>query len=207
MEIDFTTCAPVDRYKILTAVVVPRPIAWVTSIGEDGVVNAAPFSFFNAMGSDPAVVAIGIGARPGGGPKDTLRNIRTTGEFVVNVVTHAARMAMNATAADFPPHEGEVAAVGLETRPAAAVRVPRLALSPAHLECRLETVLEIGANRIVIGRVVHVRIDDAFIDPERLHVAAERLDLIGRMHGRGWYSRTTDRFDMPRVTPEEARAR
>lgn len=202
MELDFASIAPVDRYKILTAVVVPRPIAWVTSINEAGLVNAAPFSFFNAMGSQPAIVALGIAGRGQGVSKDSFRNITTSGEFVVNVVTHAAREAMNRTAADFSPEVSEVEAVGLELRPSVKVQPPRLALSPVNLECRKSTIVEVGNNRVLIGEILYAHIADEFYDAERGYVAAEKLDLIGRMHGRGWYARTTDLFEMPRVNPD-----
>lgn len=206
MELDFASIAPRDRYKILTAVVLPRPIAWVTSLNEAGLVNAAPFSFFNAMGSRPAIVALGIADRGKGVPKDSIRNIEATGEFVVNVVTYAAREMMNRTAADFPAEVSEVSAAGLETAPSVKVKPPRLALSPVNLECRKSTLVEVGTNRVLIGEILHVHIADEFYDAERGYVAADKLDLIGRMHGRGWYARTTDLFEMPRVNPDGSQA-
>lgn len=206
MELDFASIAPRNRYKILTAVVLPRPIAWVTSLNEAGLVNAAPFSFFNAMGSRPAIVALGIADRGKGVPKDSIRNIEATGEFVVNVVTYAAREMMNRTAADFPAEVSEVSAAGLETAPSVKVKPPRLALSPVNLECRKSTLVEVGTNRVLIGEILHVHIADEFYDAERGYVAADKLDLIGRMHGRGWYARTTDLFEMPRVNPDGSQA-
>lgn len=207
MEFDFSSIPEALRYKLMTAVVVPRPIAWVTTSSRDGVVNVAPFSFFNMLGGDPPIVALGIGDRPNGEPKDTRRNITETGEFVVNLVTFAAREAMNRTAAEFPPGESELEIVDLATRPSVRVQPPRLALSPVNLECVRREIVAIGDNRIVLGEVVHARIDDTFFDPATGYVATERLDLIGRMHGRGWYVRTTDLFDMPRVSPDQARRR
>lgn len=202
MELDLSNMSPPERYKFLCAVVVPRPIAWVTSVSTAGVVNAAPFSFFNAMGSQPAIVTLGIVTRGKGVLKDSFKNIQETGEFVVNLVTYAAREAMNRTGADFPPDVSEVDAVGLETMPALQVKPPRLALSPVHLECKLATIVEVGRNRVTIGEVVHAHIRDEFYDPERGYVAAEKLDLIARMHGRGWYARTTDLFELRRVNPD-----
>lgn len=202
MELDFANMSSIDRYKLLCAVVVPRPIAWVTSVNAAGLVNVAPFSFFNAMGSQPAIVALGITTRGKGVPKDSFRNIQETGEFVVNLVTYAAREAMNRTAADFPPEISELDALGLETRPSTVVKPPRLALSPVHLECKLATIVEVGRNRVTIGEVVHVQIADEFYDPEKGYVATEKLDLIARLHGRGWYARTTDLFQLPRVNPD-----
>lgn len=199
MELDFSQLAPVERYKFLASVVVPRPIAWVTTIDEIGRVNAAPFSFFNAMGSQPAIVALGIGGRGKGVSKDTLSNVEKTGEFVVNLVTFTAREKMNRSAADFPPDVSEVDVVGLETVPSQIVKPPRLAVSPVSMECRQSTIVEVGRNRVLIGEVLHAHIADEFFDAERFHVASEKLDLIGRMHGRGWYVRTTDLFELPRV--------
>jgi flavin reductase (DIM6/NTAB) family NADH-FMN oxidoreductase RutF len=202
MELDFAKLSPSDRYKFLCAVVVPRPIAWVTTVSTAGVVNVAPFSFFNAMGSQPAIVALGIITRGKGVPKDSFKNIQETREFVVNLVTFAAREPMNRTAADFPPEVSELSAVGLETRPALTVKPPRLALSPVHLECKLATIVEVGRNHVTIGEVIHASIADAYYDPVKGYVATQQLDLIGRMHGRGWYARTTDLFEMPRVNPD-----
>jgi flavin reductase (DIM6/NTAB) family NADH-FMN oxidoreductase RutF len=199
MELDFNQLSPVERYKFLTAVVVPRPIAWVTTLDESGRVNAAPFSFFNAMGTQPAIVALGIGSRGKGVLKDTLANVEKTGEFVVNMVAYSAREEMNRTAADFPPETSEVGAVGLETVASNIVKPPRLVLAPVSMECRNSTIVEVGRNRLLIGEVLHAHIDDEYFDPEKFYVAAEKLDLIGRMHGRGWYARTTDLFELPRV--------
>lgn len=202
MEIDFAKISPTDRYKILTAVVVPRPIAWVTTVSTAGVINVAPFSFFNAMGSQPAIVALGISSRGKGVPKDSFKNIQDTREFVVNLVTYAARDAMNHSAADFSSEVSELTAVGLETRPSVVVKPPRLVLSPVHLECKLATIVEVGRNHVTIGEIVHAHVADEFYDPVKGYVASDKLDLIARMHGRGWYARTTDLFEMPRVNPD-----
>ncbi|RKX34130.1 MAG: flavin reductase family protein [Verrucomicrobia bacterium] len=203
MHLNFTTAAPIDRYKILTAVVVPRPIAWITTTDRKGRINAAPFSFFNAVGTDPALVAISIGDRRPGVPKDTARNIRSTREFVINLVTGKNAAAMNVTAAEFEEGVDELAKAGLTTLPSVQVTPPRIAESPVHLECREVQTIEIGRNRIVIGEVVEVHIDDAYYDGSKGYVATERLDAVGRMHGRGWYSGTSDLFEISRVKPED----
>jgi flavin reductase (DIM6/NTAB) family NADH-FMN oxidoreductase RutF len=204
MEYDFSRIAPDDGYRILTSLVVPRPIAWVTTVSETGVVNVAPFSFFNAMGADPAIVALGIGHRPNGQPKDSLRNIAETGEFVVNLVTYAAREAMNQTAAAFPPEVSELDALKLEAVASVAVRPPRLALAPAGLECRRAAIVEVGDNRVIIGEVLRAFVDDRFIEPGRGRIATEAMDLIGRMNGADGYVRTRERFTMARVTVPSA---
>ena len=205
MEFDLLSRHAGEAYKLLTAVVVPRPIAWVATSSNSGVLNAAPFSSFNLLGSDPPLIALGIGDKSDGQPKDSRRNIEEIGEFVVNLVTHEARQAMNRSAAEFPAEESEVAVIGLETRPSLKVRPPRLALSPVNLECVWRETVAIGHNRIILGEVIHLHIDDAYFDVASGHVATERLDLIARMHGRGWYARTTELFEMPRLTGPAAR--
>ena len=209
MLFDFAALSPDNRYKLLTATIVPRPIAWITSLDAEGKLNAAPFSFFNALAGDPPIVGIGIGGRhPGrraGHWKDSAANIRARGEFVVNLVPYDLREAMNVTAIEFAAEVDEVAEAGLETAPSTKVAPPRLAASPVALECQRFVTLEVEVDRtIVLGRVVamHVR-DDAVLDAERCHIDTPKLDLIGRMHGRGWYARTTDRFDMPRIPVSE----
>ena len=205
MLFDFAALSPDNRYKLLVATIVPRPIAWITSLDAEGGLNAEPFSFFNALVGDPPIVGIGIGGRHAGRAagrwKDSAANIRARGEFVVNLVPYALREAMNVTAIEFDATVDEVAEAGLETLPSTKVAPPRLAASPVSLECERFVILEVAVDRtIVLGRVVamHVR-DDAVLDPERCHIDTPKLDLIGRMHGGGWYARATDRFEMPRI--------
>jgi len=200
MRFDMRDLEPTDRYKLLTGVVVPRPIAWVTTLNEDGSVNAAPFSFFNAMGSDPAVVALGPADRPDGSPKDTALNIRRTGEFVVNLVTEALMPAMNVTAADFPPGADELRAAGLTAAPSEHVRVPRILESPVSLECREATTVMVGRTRVVLGEVLAVHVPEGLVNLEKYHVNTPALGLVARMGGRGGYVRTTDLVEFPRVT-------
>ena len=189
-----------ERYKLLSGVVVPRPIAWVTTVGPDGGVNAAPFSYFNVMGSDPPVVAIGIGDRAGQA-KDTARNIAATREFVVNLVGERTARAMNESAGDYPYGVDELARVGLTPVPSSAVRPPRIGESHAHLECREVTTVPVGKTRIVIGEVVEMHIREDLVDRERLRIHGDRLEAIGRMHGPTWYARTRELFELvrPRV--------
>ena len=204
MLFDLTTLPPLDQYKLLASTVVPRPIAWVVSLSAEGRLNAAPFSFFNVFGAGPPILCIGIGARRPGDCKDTGENIRQTGEFVVNLVAHDNAEAMNVTAIEFGPEIDELAEAKLTTLPSFKVRPPRIAESPVAMECLRHSIIEFGPDRaLVIGEVVamHVR-DDAVLDAERCHIDTPKLDLIGRMHGGGWYSRTTDRFDMPRIPVE-----
>lgn len=205
MLFDFATLAPEDRYKLLISTIVPRPIAWVVTQDLRGRLNAAPFSFFNVFSGDPPVVVIGIGGHRPGDIKDTGRNIRETGEFVVNLVNDEAAKQMNITAIEFGPEVNEIAEAGLSGLPSAKVKPPRLAQSPVALECERFMIIELNVDRaLIVGRVlaIHVR-DDCVLDAARCHIDTPRLNLIGRMHGRGWYARTTDRFEMPRIAVED----
>ena len=202
MNIDLQTLTPNERYKLLISVVVPRPIALTTTLDAGGRLNAAPFSFFNVMGYDPALVMLSVGNRPDGTPKDTALNIRATHEFVVNIVDEALAEAMNVTATTFPPGTDELAEAGLTTRPSTQVAPPCIAASPANLECREINTLEIGNTRIIIGQVLHLHLRDDLIDLERMRVHGERLHAIGRMHGGGWYTRTADLFQLARYSVE-----
>jgi flavin reductase (DIM6/NTAB) family NADH-FMN oxidoreductase RutF len=201
MLFDFAAIGPENAYKLLISTVVPRPIAWVTTQDVDGTLNAAPFSFFNAVSGNPPVVVIGIGGRAPGDVKDTGGNIRRTGQFVVNLVSSALAEQMNITAIDFPKSVNELAEAGLHTAPSATVKPPRIAESPVSLECERLVIVEVGVDRaVVLGKVLAIHIGDEFVlDPARCYVDTPKLELIGRMHGRGWYARTTDLFDMPRI--------
>ena len=196
MHIDPATNAPKDNYKLLTNLVVPRPIAWVTSQGASGVVNLAPFSFFNAVGSDPLFILISVGNNDDGNPKDTGRNIAANSEWVVNLVTEDLLAAMNISAADFPPGESELAAAGLEAAASLRVKVPRIAKSQAALECRLHSKVPLGLYTLFIGEVVMFHVADHLVG-ERMHI--EGFAPIGRLGSPSAYCRTTDRFNLPRL--------
>ncbi len=201
MLFDLTTLTAENAYKLLVSTVVPRPIAWVTTKDVDGTVNAAPFSFFNAVSGNPPIVAIGIGGRGPGDVKDTGGNIRRTGQFVVNLVSNALAEQMNITAIDFDKDVNELLQAGLTTAPSTHVAPPRIAESPVALECERLVVVEVGVDRaVVLGTVKAIHIKDEFVlNPDRCYVDTPKLDLIGRMHGGGWYARTTDRFELPRI--------
>lgn len=197
MQFDPALQSEADNYKLLTNLVVPRPIAWVTSKGKDGVVNLAPFSFFNAVGSDPLYVVIGIGRRSDGEPKDTARNIQSGGDFVVNMVTEDLLAAMNISAADFPPDMSEVTAADLGTVDCIHVKPPRLVAAQASLECKLFQIVPLGTTTLVIGEVVMFHVADHLVGP-RLHI--ENFAPIGRLGAPSVYCRTTDRFELPRLS-------
>lgn len=201
---DLTALAQAARYKLLTATVVPRPIAWVSTLGPGGVVNLAPYSFFGLMGSDPPVVAFAPGDRPDGTPKDTALNIGSGGEFTVNLVSAELAEAMNLSATDFPHGTGEAGEIGIALTAGVKVRVPRVRDAPAALECREVQTVRIGRTRIVLGEVLGLTLrSDAVLDAERQYVDTAKLDLIGRMGGRGGYTRTRDGFELERVSYEE----
>lgn len=206
MRFDLEKSPASVAYKLLIGLVAPRPIALITSMDEHGHLNAAPFSAFNYFGTDPAIVGIGVQNRPDSeyAPKDTARNIRRTGEFVVNVVTEDIAEQMNISAIDFPPEMNEVEIAGLTAAPSDAVKVPRIAEAHAALECREYATVEIGRSRIVLGRVMSVHVDDRFVDPAGPYIKAEELHAIGRMNGLGNYVRTRDAFlQIPRIPYEE----
>lgn len=206
MNFDLHSLSPRDSYRLLTGAIVPRPIALVTSLDEAGRVNAAPFSFFNIVGADPPLVVLGIGDRGVGEPKDSARNIRARGEFVVNLVDEALTQAMNICAVDFPAGISEVEAAGLELAPSQKIAVPRLARSTVSLECREHSVLQIGRNRVIVATVLALFVRDDLVDAERLMVHSEKLGLIGRMGGAGGYVKTSDTFQMPRLDFEQWQA-
>jgi len=206
MHFDLAAIAQSDAYKLLVSTVVPRPIALATTVDSAGRVNAAPFSFFNAVSSVPPVVVLGIspGAGSEDGYKDTERNIRDTGEFVVNLVDEALAERMNICAVDFPSAIGELEKAELTPVPSVGVRPPRIAESPVSFECRRITGLSLGArSTLEVGRVIHIHIRDDLVDPERYYVATDKMRLVGRMHGRGWYARTSDLFLMERLSLAE----
>lgn len=204
MELDFRTLSRMERYKLLVSSVVPRPIALVTTISTDGIVNAAPFSYFNAVSSEPPLLVLGLEVTDYAPRKDTGDNIRNTGEFVVNLVSGAIAQEMNVCAADFPADEDELAGAGLTAAASTAVTPPRILESPVSFECKLMTALEVGTgNRVVIGEVLCMHIDDKYFDAEKFHVDTLGLELIGRMHGGGNYVRTSGAFEMPRISYED----
>jgi flavin reductase (DIM6/NTAB) family NADH-FMN oxidoreductase RutF len=197
MHIDPAQQTPANNYKLLTNLVIPRPIAWLSSMSDSGVVNLAPFSFFNAVGSEPVYVVISIGHRDHGALKDTARNILANGEFVINMVTEDLLTAMNISAADFPPDQSEVVAAKLQTEPSLVIQTPRLAQAQVSLECKLHQSQPLCANTLLIGEVVMFHVADHLLGP-RLHI--NDFAPIGRLGSPSMYCRTTDRFDLPRLT-------
>jgi flavin reductase (DIM6/NTAB) family NADH-FMN oxidoreductase RutF len=205
MKFDTETAKPREIYNLLIGLVAPRPIALITSMDEEGGLNAAPFSAYNYLCTDPPIVGIGVTDRPVGFvPKDTARNIRRTGEFVVNVVTEDIAHQMNICATDFPAEISELDIAKFTITPSSVVKVPRIAEAHAAMECREYTTMEIGRSRIILGRVVSIYIEDRYVDPNGPYVRADELHAIGRMNGLGNYVRTRDSFiSIPRIPYEE----
>ncbi len=205
MQFDFATLTANQRYKLLSSTVVPRPIAWVVTINAEGLVNAAPFSFFNIFGSNPPVVVLGLARKAGGVDKDTGGNIRRSGQFVVNLVSEELIDAMSISAIDFGPTVSEPEEAGLALLPSLKVAPPRIAQSPVTLECEVMHYLDTSdTSSLVVGRVLAMHIADHLVlDPEQCHIDTRRLNLIGRMENPAGYVRTNDQFIWPRVTREE----
>lgn len=195
-----------EIYNILLNAVVPRPIAWVSTLSASGQPNLAPFSFFNCVCVDPPLLAFAPGLRaskqangPHGEPKDTLRNVRETKEFVVNVVPYSLREAMNVTSGEYDYTVNEFDMAKVASQPSQLVRPARVAASPVSFECKLHQILDFStaptSSSLVIGEVVAIHLDDAHVKDGRID--GHSLDLIGRMGGMQ-YARTTDRFEMVR---------
>lgn len=205
MEIDPARLDIATRYKLLIGCIVPRPIAFVSTVSPDGKPNLAPFSFFNGAGSNPMTVLFCPGNKPDGTEKDSLRNAKPVdeggvGEFIVNAATEEYIRQVAAAAEPLPHGESEFTLTGLTMMPAALVRPPRVAESPFAFECRTRQVVRLnpgapGGGNIVIGEVVHVFIRDDLVN-DRMHVDPAKLAAIGRMGGLG-YSHTRDRFELP----------
>ncbi len=192
--------SPRDLYKLLIGLIVPRPIAWVSTRGKDGVNNLAPYSFFNAFSADPPVVGFAPSRKVDGDHrKDTLRNVEDTGVFVVNIVNEAMAEAMNQSAADVAPEVDEFALAGVTPMAASMVEAPMVAEAPANLECRVQQIIPMGdrptSGILVLGEIVCFHLIDAMVDNFRID--PEVLRAVGRMGGTS-YTRTRDRFDLVR---------
>ncbi|HET7362265.1 MAG TPA: flavin reductase family protein [Burkholderiales bacterium] len=201
MDLELAGLSPHERYKLLIGLVIPRPIAWVSTWSEGGVANCAPFSFFNVISEAPPLCILSFNPRSDGAMKHTLKNIRRTGEFVVNLADEATAHAMHASAAEIPESESEFARSGLTPLPAKLVKHPRIAEAPAALECRLERRIEFGPEReMVVGEILLVHARDGIIDPATKRISEDRYRPIGRLYGNR-YCTTRQRFDLPGKLP------
>jgi flavin reductase (DIM6/NTAB) family NADH-FMN oxidoreductase RutF len=197
-EFDAAALDAQTQYKLLIGSITPRPIALVTTLGSKGP-NAAPFSFFNGVGSDPAMLMFAVGDTSGHA-KDTVANIREIPEFVVHIVSDAIKEKMNICAIEYPLGVDEIAEAGFTALASKKVRPPRIAESPIAFECRLLQMIELGRvpYHMVIGEIVYFHFHEGIVDA-RFHVDVGKVNPIGRLAGRGGYTRITDRFEMPRL--------
>lgn len=186
-------------YRLLTSTIVPRPIAFVTTIDAQDRINAAPFSFFNAVSSNPPTVVLGFEPNADGSQKDTPNNIVTTGEFVVNLVDMDLAERMSAAAASLPPGVSEVDHVGLETTPSISVSPPRLTSSPVAMECRLTHDNPLaGGGRVILGEVLEFHVRETLIESfDPLRIDLNQLDAISRLSG-PYYGRIREQFSIQR---------
>ena len=204
MEFSPATLPIPDRYKLMIGGVIPRPIAWVSTMSPDGKLNLAPFSFFAGVGSNPMTLLFCPANKADGSEKDSLRNAKPvseggTGEFVINIVSHALAKPMAISAEELPYGESEFDTTGMTPQPSRVVKPPRVLQSPISYECKTKQVIRTNPNQpgggnIVLGEVVHIWVADNIIN-ERMHIDPAKLDAIGRLGGLE-YSTTRERFSM-----------
>ncbi len=195
-------------YNLINGLVAPRPIALVTSLSPNGVLNAAPFSSYNYLCLDPPILGFGVAAVPDESRplKDTARNIEHHREYVVNVVTEDIGRQMNICGIDFPAEVSEVEMAGFTTEESMIVKTPRIKEAHAAMECELFEIIKPGPGpaRIILGKVVAIHVDDQFIDPQGPYILAKELHSIGRMNALNYYVRTRDAFiEIPRLNYEQ----
>jgi len=200
MQLDPGETSTRDLYSWMVRLITPRPIAWVSTLSVDGAANLAPFSFFNGVGANPPTIMFCPANKRDGTPKDTLANVRRSGQFVVNVVTESFAQAMNLTSAELDSEVDEFEFAAIDKAESKVVTPPRVARCAAAFECELHQTIQLAAGpggaNIVIGRIVWLHVGDELLD-EQGNFDAARMNTIGRMGGDG-YVRTSDRFSMPR---------
>jgi flavin reductase (DIM6/NTAB) family NADH-FMN oxidoreductase RutF len=195
MDIDFTSITEYQRYKLMASLIVPRPIALVTTVGEDGVVNAAPFSMFCMVGEEPPLVMVSINRKKDGGLKDTARNILENGEFVVHLADEEIAERMHFCGDSLPPEQSEMDHVGFNAFPSLAIKPPRIAEAPVAFECRIYETLVTDSRHIFIGRVLWLHARDGLVDTELWRVRLQEYFPVARF-GASFYTRTRDRFSI-----------
>ncbi len=200
MHIDISKIPQGKAYGLLTSLVIPRPIAWVVSQDAEGNLNCAPFSFFNMLGQSPMIIALGIGVDGEGKPKHSRQNIVATHDFVVHLVPESLLNAMNITATDFPQGVNELEKAGLTTSPSTLVKTPRITQAPVALECRFVQETKVLDNTVLFGQILGVHVAEGMVDAQ-YHVQGHAP--IGRLGSPNQYCRTTDRFELPRISYQE----
>ncbi|MFJ9450303.1 MULTISPECIES: flavin reductase family protein [unclassified Herbaspirillum] len=197
-EIDFSALGVYQRYKLMASLIVPRPIALITTLGEDGTINAAPFSMFNMLGEDPPIVMVSINRLHDGGLKDTAANILRSGEFVVHLTDEAMCEQMHACGDALPSSVSELAHAGLHAVPSQSVAPPRIAEAPVAFECVLHEKLETASRYIFIGRVKWLAARDGLVDTELWRVRLQDYHPVGRF-GASFYVKTGERFSLEKA--------
>jgi len=202
MDFSVGDLATTERYKLLTGLVFPRPIALVSTWSANGVANCAPYSYFNAMCEDPMLVVLSFAERSDGKPKHSLANLLRTGEFVVNLVDEQIANGMHISSAEVPEEVSEFEQAGFTPAACAVVRHPRILEAPISFECRVFQRIEVGTLRdLILGEVIHVHVRDGLVDPQTKRVSEQRYRPVGRLYGTR-YCTTRQRFDLPGTVPE-----
>jgi flavin reductase (DIM6/NTAB) family NADH-FMN oxidoreductase RutF len=201
VELELAQLPALERYKILIGLVIPRPIAWVSTWSENGVANCAPFSFFNVISEEPPLCIISFNWRSDGLLKHTLKNIRRTGEFVVNLADEGTANAMHLSGTELPESESEFEKYGLTPLPAKRVKHPRIAQAAASFECRLERRISFGPEReMVVGEILLIHAREGIIDPVTKRISEELYHPVGRLFANR-YCKTRERFNLPGDIP------
>ncbi|HET9414166.1 MAG TPA: flavin reductase family protein [Pseudolabrys sp.] len=201
MDLELARLTVAERYKLLIGLVIPRPVAWVSTWSENGVANCAPFSFFNVISEEPPLCILSFNWRSDRQIKHTLKNIRRTGEFVVNLADEGTANAMHLSSVEIPEAESEFARCGLTAVPAKLVKHPRIGEAAASLECRVERRLEFGPEReMVVGEILLVHARDGINDPMTKRISEDLYRPVGRLFANR-YCTTRERFDLPGELP------
>ena len=201
MDLELAQLPPLERYKLLIGLVIPRPIAWVSTFSENGVGNCAPFSFFNVISEEPPLCILSFNWRSDGTIKHTLKNIRRTGEYVVNLADEGTANAMHLSGSEIPEGESEFTKYGLTPAPAKLVKHPRIAEAAASLECRVERRINFGPEReMVVGEILLIHAREGIIDPVTKRISEDLYRPVGRLFGNRYCS-TRERFDLPVKAP------
>ena len=197
MELKLTDVSPVERYKLLIGLVIPRPIAWISTVNEAGVNNCAPFSFFNVLSEEPPLCVTSFNVRSDGLTKHTVKNIQRTGEYVVNLVDEASADSMHLSSHEYPEEDSEFEKTGLTPAPCSVVKHPRILEAAASFECRVWKRMEIGPGReFVFGEILVVHAREGVIDPASKRISETAYRPIGRLFA-ARYCTTRQRFDLP----------
>jgi flavin reductase (DIM6/NTAB) family NADH-FMN oxidoreductase RutF len=202
LELKLSDLTSLERYKLLVGLIVPRPIAWISTVNEAGVANCAPFSFFNGLSEDPPLCIVSFNFRSDGKATHTLKNIRRTQEFVVNTVEEETANAMHLSSLEYPEEESEFSKTGLTPAPCTLVGHPRIAEAAASFECKVERIIEYGPPRtLVIGEILVLHSRDGIVDPKSKRISEIHYRPVGRLFG-DRYCTTRERFNLPGELPD-----